>query len=155
MTIEHNTMTGSQLHEPKGVAAAASGTCYVANGSGSGAWTNLHATQRAFDVYLPDIGTAGSFYWVAPFNGNITSIYSVINSACATTDTLLTFFIGGVQITNSTVTIPFTASAAGNVASSTPSANFAITAGAALKITTDGGTSNTPTAMLTIILTLT
>lgn len=35
---EHNTLTGSDLHEPKGVAAAANRTVYVADGAGSGAW---------------------------------------------------------------------------------------------------------------------
>ena len=39
MTIQHNLITGSDLHEPKGVAAASNKTVYVANGSGSGAWT--------------------------------------------------------------------------------------------------------------------
>jgi len=39
--IEHSTLTGSALHEPKGVAAAVAGTVYTANGSGSGAWAAL------------------------------------------------------------------------------------------------------------------
>lgn len=153
--VSHKNLTGTQLHEPKGAASAASGTVYVANGTGSGTWTDIHATQRGYTVYLPDIGTAQSWYWVSPVAGNITAIYSVINSATATTDTLLTFFIGGVQLSNSTVTIAFTGAAAGDVDSASPTANYAITAGAALKITTDGGTSNTPTAMLTIVVTLT
>lgn len=38
-TVAHSTLTGSDLHEPKGAAAASSGTVYVANGSGSGVWT--------------------------------------------------------------------------------------------------------------------
>ena len=39
MTIQHSITTGADLHEPKGVATAANNTVYVANGSGSGAWT--------------------------------------------------------------------------------------------------------------------
>ena len=35
----HSSLTGSDLHEPKGVAAAAADTVYIANGAGSGAWT--------------------------------------------------------------------------------------------------------------------
>lgn len=35
---EHNTLTGSQLHEPKGADAASAGTVYVADGAGSGTW---------------------------------------------------------------------------------------------------------------------
>lgn len=34
----HNTLTGSELHEPKGVASASEGMAYVADGSGSGTW---------------------------------------------------------------------------------------------------------------------
>ena len=37
----HRDLTGPQLHEPKGAAAASSGQVYVANGSGSGTWTAL------------------------------------------------------------------------------------------------------------------
>lgn len=39
MAKEHRTLTGAELHEPKGVAAAAAGQVYVANGAGSGTWT--------------------------------------------------------------------------------------------------------------------
>ena len=49
MTIQHNLITGSDLHEPKGVAAAANKTVYVANGSGSGAWT-LHNSQANVSI---------------------------------------------------------------------------------------------------------
>lgn len=36
---EHNTLTGTSLHEPKDVATATSGQVYVADGGGSGTWT--------------------------------------------------------------------------------------------------------------------
>lgn len=39
--IDHSTLTGSALHEPKGVALASSNTVYVADGSGSGTWKKL------------------------------------------------------------------------------------------------------------------
>ena len=35
---EHNELTGTQLHEPKGVASADEGTVYTADGAGSGVW---------------------------------------------------------------------------------------------------------------------
>lgn len=41
MTTAHASLTGAELHEPKGVAAASAKTVYVANGSGSGSWTTL------------------------------------------------------------------------------------------------------------------
>lgn len=35
---EHNTLTGADLHEPKGVATANLGQIYIADGAGSGTW---------------------------------------------------------------------------------------------------------------------
>ncbi len=37
-TIAHSVLTGSELHEPKGVAAATQNSIYVANASTGGAW---------------------------------------------------------------------------------------------------------------------
>lgn len=37
--VAHSSLTGSDLHEPKGVAAAAANKVYVTNGGGSGAFT--------------------------------------------------------------------------------------------------------------------
>lgn len=57
MATEHSTLTGSNLHEPKGVASATSGQVYVANGSGSGAWTSR--VQTGFWDYN-DVTTTGT-----------------------------------------------------------------------------------------------
>lgn len=51
--INHQSLADPLLHEPKGVAAAASGTVYVADGTGSGAFQNIgnvgkKAYARAF-----------------------------------------------------------------------------------------------------------
>lgn len=51
--VAHSTLTGAELHEPKGVASAPAGTVYVANGSGSGSWA--------------DVGTASFTGMVADF----------------------------------------------------------------------------------------
>lgn len=45
MAIEHKDITGANLHEPKGVAAASANTLYVANGSGSGTWAKADAAS--------------------------------------------------------------------------------------------------------------
>src|ERR1700740_1183986 len=39
--VAHSTLTGSQLHEPKGADTAATGTVYVSNGAGSGSWQSI------------------------------------------------------------------------------------------------------------------
>lgn len=41
MTVSHATLTGAELHEPKGIATASTKTVYVADGAGSGSWTTL------------------------------------------------------------------------------------------------------------------
>lgn len=51
MTVEHVDITDPYVHEPKGAAAANSGEIYVADGAGSGTWTN----KKAFSV-LPNYG---------------------------------------------------------------------------------------------------
>ena len=38
--VNHATLTDPELHEPKGIAAAASGQVYIANGAGGGTWAN-------------------------------------------------------------------------------------------------------------------
>lgn len=43
--VEHASLTGAALHEPKGVEVATIGQVYVANGLGSGSWTSLTSTN--------------------------------------------------------------------------------------------------------------
>ena len=40
--VNHSTLTDPYLHEPKGVAAASAGDVYIADGAGSGDWTQIH-----------------------------------------------------------------------------------------------------------------
>lgn len=39
--VSHASLTGSNLHEPKGADTAVNGTVYVANGAGSGTWQSV------------------------------------------------------------------------------------------------------------------
>src|SRR5690554_4379377 len=41
MAIQHRDIPESELHEPKGVSAADSGTVYLADGVGSGSWSKI------------------------------------------------------------------------------------------------------------------
>ena len=50
--VAHSALTGADLHEPKGVSSATVGKVYVANGAGSGTWTNVQAS----DVTVADAG---------------------------------------------------------------------------------------------------
>lgn len=62
MTVEHSLLTGSSLHEPKGVDSASSGEVYIADGLGSGAWTGT-GQFNAFGgalLHVRDQRTSGS-----------------------------------------------------------------------------------------------
>lgn len=48
--VEHSTLTGSDLHEPKGVAAASANRVYVADGAGSGSWTTVSNSVLATEA---------------------------------------------------------------------------------------------------------
>lgn len=54
--VNHSTLTDPYLHEPKGIAAASSGSVYIADGAGSGDWTkqNSHINGYIdFDATTP------------------------------------------------------------------------------------------------------
>lgn len=51
MTIQHKLIADADLHEPKGVASAASGKVYQANGSGSGTWVYPPGKAHA-EIYI-------------------------------------------------------------------------------------------------------
>lgn len=152
-TVSHASLTGADLHEPKGIASANSGEVYVANGAGGGVWTNIKNLNTVEVHYkMEGINTMAS-HWIVPgVAGNITKIHSVIDQAIATADTVLTFEIGGVLITGSTITITQAGSAAGDVDSSTPSAANTITADTAVEMITDGGTTTAATATITFTI---
>ncbi len=55
--IQHSALTGAELHEPKGAAAAAVDKVYVSDGAGSGAWKTAYTMGwENFD----DVGTTGT-----------------------------------------------------------------------------------------------
>lgn len=54
--VQHNTLTGSDSHEPKGASSASANTVYLATGSGSGVWQKI-VTQGLNGI--TSNGTAG------------------------------------------------------------------------------------------------
>jgi len=151
MSVEHSTLTGSDLHEPKGVASASTGQVYIANGSGSGAWT-AHHNRCVLNVQLADISTGSSCYVVTPIAGTVSKIYSVISAAITGGDAIVTSKLGSTALTNGAVTIA-NGSAAATVDSATPTANNTVTVGQAITLQTDGGSTNTSIGVFTIEIT--
>ena len=75
--VNHSTLTDPYLHEPKGVASAASGSVYVADGAGSGDWTKGHAHINgyiAFDSATP------------AYQHSVTTSFTVIDPTFAVTN---------------------------------------------------------------------
>ena len=157
MSIDHRDLTGNALHEPKSIETATNGAVYVANGSGSGTWTDIIATVAnanlvPITVRIPDISTAGSVFVVSPFTGVVTDVHVVIHGALAAADSTITAKIATVPITGVAITCAYSGSAAGAVFSGTASALNTITSGQAIEIITDGGSTNTVSADVTILL---
>ena len=65
MPTQHNVITGADLHEPKGIAAAAAEKVYIANGSGSGAFGFMDpkgaSSAAVGKVYSADGSGSGTF----------------------------------------------------------------------------------------------
>jgi hypothetical protein len=151
--VQHSALTGASLHEPKGVAAASANTVYVADGAGSGAWEkidedaiNTSSIKNVNKMYLTyeitTLNPAASYFMVVPVAATLEKIYSVIDGAITGANNVMTFEIGGTLVTNGTVTITQSGSAAGDVDEAIPTATNVLTAGQALEIISNGGASN-------------
>lgn len=149
--ISHSSIADPNIHEPKGVASASSGEVYVANGSGSGAWTSLNK-YYALTVELDTVSAASTAYVVAPFAGTITKIYSVIHGAIATANATLTCDIDSVAITGGSITITQSGSSAGDMDVATPTDNNTVTAGSVISVETDGASTNSTRATITFLI---
>ena len=152
MSVEHSTLTGSDLHEPKGAAAANADEVYIANGAGSGTWT-AHDNNIYLTLELDDVSTASSTWLPSPCTGTISKIQTILHGAISTADATITAEINGTLVTSSSITVAQSGSAAGDVDTSTPSAANTLAVGDKIEIITDGG--STTAARLTIVLTVT
>ncbi len=104
-------------------------------------------------VTMADVSTAESSWVVAPVACTFTNLWSVIDAAITSADAEITTEIAGTAVTGGAITIANSGSAAGTVDSTTPSALNTLTAGQALEIITNGGSSTTSIATFTVELT--
>jgi hypothetical protein len=79
-------------------------------------------------------------------------VWSALNGAITGADSILTLKINGTAVTNGTLTIAQSGSAAGDVDVMTPSALNMVAQGDAIEIETDGGSTNTVAVVLTIVI---
>lgn len=161
----HSSLTGTDLHEPKGVAAASVNTVYVADGSGSGTWqkvtasaldsTTIFNTNKDYiTVTLLDVSTASSVLVPISRACTLTKVTSVIGGAITVANSIITITKKG-GFTTGTLTIAFTGSAKGDIDSLIPVSNNTYVADDWIEIATDGGSTTTATITFLLEFTLT
>lgn len=163
----HAAITDPNVHEPKGLAAAAVDKVYVSLGAGAGQWQKIESDQidttsiwtvnkMVLTAFIVDIGTAGNTYIVVPCACTLTKIYTVISGAITGADEVLTAKnSAGAAITSGSITITQSGSAAGDIDSCSPSANNTFTSGTALKIENSGASTGPASAVITCVFTVT
>lgn len=154
---EHRLLTGASLHEPKGVESATAGQVYVADGSGSGVWTDKDATNLALNRFslsgiVPDVSEASSFYATVPTKSVLTKLFYVLSGTITVANSVVTIYKNGIAQTP-TVTIPFTGSGAGIGNSVNISPNIAFNEGDIIRVASDG--ASTSSQMLSVSLSFT
>lgn len=152
----HKNITGTDNHEPKGIETATSGYVYKANGSGSGTWQAITATS--IPAYLTtrfdDISAPSSAWVVSPIAGTVTAVYVVLRGAITVANSIVTGKIAGSPIGGLSVTITQAGSAAGSAFNDTTvSGSNTVTAGQAVEIVTDGASTTTAIADVTVVIT--
>src|ERR1051325_1704792 len=96
----HKDLTGADLHEPKGVAAAAANNVYVADGAGSGTWKKLTlSTLDLTSVQSPntyrltgviaDVSAPSFILIPVPVNSTFVSARMVLGSAITVADSVV------------------------------------------------------------------
>lgn len=146
--VTHSSLTGTDLHEPKGVATATNNQVYVANGSSSGAWTNR---QHILITYLEDVSTPETVYVPIPFQGEIVKITSVLTNAITVADSVVTFK-NSAGTTMGTMTIAYSGSGAGNIDSNSSLANNTVAADSFITIETNGASNTAAKLWLAVVL---
>lgn len=158
MAIQHELITDPKIHEPKGASTASASTVYVANGSGSGAWSTLTTSSLPMSDIETDIQTKlndgtidvkGRFYLIGEIS-NVSAaenIYIPIIRSCTVIGARFTLG-GAITVADATVnvlaasgsnmgtsvTIPFTGSAEGTSVAFTATSNNVLTGPTWMKI---------------------
>ncbi len=150
--VNHNTLTDPYLHEPKGVASAASGKVYVANGAGSGAWTAKETLAgETLTGYIDNISAVSTVYVPIPFAGTISKVVTVLEASISSADATITVK-NAAAASMGTITVAYSGSAAGDVDTLSPSSNNTVTADSFITIASDGGSTNTAALRFVVVL---
>lgn len=155
MTL-HKDLAGADLHEPKGIAAATSGQVYIANGSGTGAWTSKNADVINTNVYTLDLvhtdiaSTTEKLYFYVATKSKILNLVCIVN-AVVDANTVLTVYNVGVLMADS-LTLTAAGSAIGTKFTSSTFAANTIVAGSVVEVRSDGAATGVSKATIALQL---
>lgn len=103
---------------------------------------------------IADVSAAASTWVISPVAGTITKIWTVLEGGAITgANAAITFEIATVAVTGGGITIGYDGSAAGDVDTASPTAANTVTAGQAIEILTDGGSTGSRKANVLIEIT--
>lgn len=160
----HSTLTGSDLHENKGVAAASNNTVATASG-GATVWQKVNAnmvdTSSIFNTnswavtaFIADIGTAQNVYVPIPFACTLSRVDTILGGAITTANSTLTLTKNGAS-SMGTITITQVGSAEGDLDSLSPVSNNTFVQGDYVKIANDGNSTGPQPLGITLVFTRT
>lgn len=160
----HSALTGSELHENKGVSTAGDDTVATA-ASGATVWqkvnedmidtSSIFTTNRmVLQATITDVSTAETVYIPMPFNCTVDDVYTVLQNSITTADAVVTCR-NHTGNSMGTLTIAYSGSAAGDVDTLSPTANNSFIAGERMSIETDGASSTTQRLFITVYVTVT
>lgn len=103
---------------------------------------------------ITDVSTAGQIYIPIPeeFAGAVVEVRAALNGAITGADATLTLKNNGTAMTNGTVTITQSGSAAGDTFVGYPSGLNDVAAGDAIEIETDGGSTGAVSVFVTVVI---
>lgn len=173
--VQHNSLGGAELHEPKGVSAASSNQTYVADGLGSGAWAEPEpkgaGSANAGQVYvadgagsgawtyrrytvtgvIADVSTAETVYVPIPYSGNVVDLTTVLEGAITVADATILIRNSSATAMGG-VTVAFSGSAAGDVDFDDTLVSTAVTDHDYVTVETDGGSTTAQRLFFTVTI---
>ena len=144
----HSALTGTDLHEPKGVAAAAAGKVYLSDGLGSGSWV---VPPYTLTTRLDDVSTASTVYIPIPFAGTVTKVVTVLEGSLTTANATVTVK-NAAGSSMGTLTITQSGSAAGDIDTLTPASNNTVANDSRISVETDGASDTTRKLFVTVYI---
>lgn len=149
----HKDLTGAELHEPKGIDTATIGTVYVATGTGTGTWADLHSGDLTLNKYtlcakMDDVSAAGNHvYFFIPQKSKIVSLSAVLANGITTANSVLTIYVNGVAYTD-TLSINYAGSTAGSPFNMNAATANVLNPGVVVEVRTDGASDTTAPAFI-------